>query len=167
MPRRQQRQHDGPTLDAVADPLTAALRRRGLRATPQRRAVLDAVDALGHATAEQIAAHVRGSTAEDVSLATVYRTLELLEGLGLVTHAHLDHGAPTYHSTRRREHLHLVCRECGRVEEADASHGHELARAVEQDRGFVTDVRHLALHGTCRQCASGESAAPRGTLGLS
>jgi Fur family ferric uptake transcriptional regulator len=148
----------------VADLLTTALRGRGLRATPQRRAVLDAVDALGHATAEQVTAHVRGSTDEDVSLATVYRTLELLEDLGLVTHAHLGHGAPTYHSTQREEHLHLVCRECGRVDELDALHGYDLARAVERERGFVTDVRHLALHGTCRECADRESLRPRPTL---
>ena len=152
------------TLDAVADLLTAALRRRGLRATPQRRAVLDAVDALGHATAEQVAAHVRGSSDEEASLATVYRTLELLEDLGLVTHAHLEHGAPTYHSTRRQEHLHLVCRRCGRVDEADAAHGHDFARAIERERGFVTDVRHLALHGMCRRCAAGESSPPDPTL---
>jgi Fur family transcriptional regulator, ferric uptake regulator len=147
-----------------ADPLTAALRDRGLRATPQRRAVLDAVDALGHATAEQVAVHVDRGIGEDVSLATVYRTLELLEDLGLVTHAHLEHGAPTYHSTRRQEHLHLVCRECGAVDEADAAHGHALARAIRAERGFATDVRHLALHGTCRRCAAVESAAAPRTL---
>lgn len=148
----------------AGDRLTVALRGRGLRATPQRRAVLDAVDALGHATAEQVAEHVDRSTDEDVSLSTVYRTLELLEDLGLVTHAHLEHGAPSYHSTRRSEHLHLVCRACGRVEEADVVHGYALARALERERGFVTDVRHLALHGTCRQCADAESRPPSAVL---
>lgn len=150
----------------MPDLLTAALRRRGLRATPQRRAVLDAVDALGHATADQVAAHVHAAGDEEASLATVYRALELLEDLGLVTHAHLEHGAPTYHSTRRQEHLHLVCRRCGRVQEADAAHGHDLARAVEGETGFLTDVRHLALHGTCARCAAGESPGQDPALDL-
>lgn len=152
-----------------ADALSEALRSRGLRSTPQRRCVLDAVDELGHATAEQVAAHVR-ATGPDVSLATVYRTLELLEELGLVTHAHLEHGAPTYHSIRPREHLHLVCRGCGRVQEASAEHGHALARSIRGEHGFQTDVRHLALHGLCSDCAAarepgtapGESDPTRG-----
>jgi len=143
-----------------ADLLTDALRARGLRATPQRQHVLSAVDALGHATSEQVLEHVRRTDA-DVSLATVYRTLELLEDLGLVTHAHLEHGSPTYHSTRRHEHLHLVCRSCGTVAEVDAAHGHALAEAVLRDTGFVTDVRHLALHGLCADCAAAESPAAR------
>lgn len=146
--------------------LEVALRRRGLRVTPQRRAVLHAVDELGHATAEQVAGHLRRNSAEEASLATVYRTLELLEDLGLVTHAHLEHGAPTYHSTRRQEHLHLVCRRCGRVEEADAAHGHDLAQAVEGETGFLTDVRHLALHGTCARCVAGESPGQDPALDL-
>jgi Fur family ferric uptake transcriptional regulator len=137
----------------MVDVLTEGLRARGMRSTPQRRHVLEAVDALGHATAEQICDYVRRTDA-DVSLATVYRTLELLEELELVTHAHLEHGAPTYHSVRSEEHLHLVCRECNRVQDADADLGHALARAVEEQTGFQTDVRHMALHGLCAECAA-------------
>ena len=48
-----------------------------------------------------------------VNISTVYRTLELLEELGLVRHAHLSDRAPTYHSTTEPEHVHLVCRDCG------------------------------------------------------
>jgi Fur family ferric uptake transcriptional regulator len=147
----------------MAQHLGEALRGRGLRATPQRRQVLEAVDALGHATPEQVCEHVRHGD-EGVSLSTVYRTLELLEDLGLVTHAHLEHGAPTYHSVQAHEHLHLVCRECGHVEEADVSHGHALAAALLAERGFVTDVRHLALHGTCADCARREARTMAGTL---
>src|SRR5680860_1841365 len=95
-------------MDGVNE-LPATLRERGLRVTPQRRQVLAAVDALGHATAEQVCAHVQ-TTAPSFSLSTVYRTLDLLEEIGLVTHAHLDHHAPTYHSRHGHEHLHTVCR---------------------------------------------------------
>jgi Fur family transcriptional regulator, ferric uptake regulator len=147
----------------MAEQLSDALHGRGMRATPQRRQVLDAVDALGHATPEQVCEHVQRAHA-GISLSTVYRTLELLEELGLVTHAHLEHGAPTYHSVQAHEHLHLVCRECGGLQEADASHGHALAEALRAEVGFVTDVRHLALHGTCARCAGREAPALAGAL---
>ena len=82
--------------------LASRLRERGLRVTAQREQVLAAVRRLGHATPEEIAA-----SAGQVDPATVYRTLELLEELGLVGHTHLGHGAPSYqpvedqHSPRR------------------------------------------------------------------
>ena len=80
------------------------LRARGYRLTPQRQLVLEAVDRLGHATPDDLVAEVR-KTANGVNISTVYRTLELLEGLGLVTHAHLGHGAPTYHAVTGDDHV--------------------------------------------------------------
>ena len=94
------------------------LRQRGYRLTPQRQLVLEAVDRLEHATPDDILCEVR-KTASGVNISTVYRTLELLEELGLVSHAHLGHGAPTYHLADRHHHIHLVCRDCTNVIEAD------------------------------------------------
>jgi Fur family ferric uptake transcriptional regulator len=144
--RLQQAEPEQPTL-------TAALRSRGLRLTEQRQLVLDAVDSLGHCTPEQVCDHVQQRSA--VNLSTVYRTLDLLQELGLVTHAHLQHGSPTYHSTREAEHLHLVCRSCGSVQEAASDAAHDLAGWLLSEHGFTTDVRHLAVHGTCRDCRRG------------
>ena len=76
------------------------LRARGYRATPQRQLVLEAVAELRHATPEDVGARVNQS-ARGVNTSTIYRTLELLEQLGMVTHTHLGHGAPTYHLPRR------------------------------------------------------------------
>ena len=84
--------------------------------TPQRQLVLDAVRALGHATPEQVCAQVQ-CVAPAVNITTVYRSLDLLERLGLVRHTHLGHGAPSY-SAHEHEHVHLVCHECGTVTEA-------------------------------------------------
>ena len=75
--------------------LRHTLHERGLRMTPQRQLVLDAVRALGHATPEQICAQVQ-RTAPAVNITTIYRTLDLLDRIGLVRHTHLGHGAPTY-----------------------------------------------------------------------
>lgn len=89
------------------------LRAKGYRVTPQRQLVLEAVKDLEHATPEEICVKVR-ETARGVNISTVYRTLELLEELGMVTHTHLGHGAPTYHLAAEADHVHLVCRGAAR-----------------------------------------------------
>ena len=85
------------------------LRAKGYRVTPQRQLALEAVTALEHGTPEEICTAVQ-RTAQGVNISTVYRTLELLEELGMVKHAHLGHGPPTYHLAVDAEHVHLVCR---------------------------------------------------------
>jgi Fur family transcriptional regulator, ferric uptake regulator len=133
--------------------LDAALRERGLRATPQRRQVLTAILDLGHATPEQIHEHVQAVNPA-VNLSTVYRALELLESLALVSHTHLDHGAPTYHLAAHARHLHLVCRECGSVVEAELAIARPLAAVVIERYGFTADLTHLSVHGLCADCAT-------------
>ena len=66
---------------------------------------------LGHATPDQVYAQVR-TKSQSINLSTIYRTLELLDDLGLIRHAHLSDRAPTYHSALGHEHAHLVCRSC-------------------------------------------------------
>jgi len=144
--------------------LDQALRERGLRATPQRRLVLRAVSELGHATPEQVCEFVQEQSAS-LNLSTVYRALELLEGLGVVSHTHLQHGSPTYQVADHVDHLHLVCRRCGSITEADLALARPLAEAVNAGHGFVTDLSHLSLHGLCGNCRSpvgepGSSDAP-------
>lgn len=129
------------------------LRARGYRLTPQRQMVLEAVTALGHATPDEICDKVQ-RTAGGVNISTVYRTLELLEELGLVTHTHLGHGAPTYHPAADEHHLHLVCRDCGSVTETDVSVADPLVRRLADEHGFDTDVAHFAIYGRCRKCSS-------------
>jgi Fur family ferric uptake transcriptional regulator len=131
----------------------AQLRARGYRLTPQRQLVLEAVVGLGHATPDEIADRVR-RTASGVNISTVYRTLELLEELGLVTHAHLGHGAPTYHAADDADHLHLVCRECGGIEEMRPDVLDDAVGRIATDHGFVVDVGHFAIFGTCAACAA-------------
>ena len=137
----------------MSSELRDELRSRGLRLTPQRQLVLEAVRALRHATPEEILAEVR-RTADGVNISTVYRTLELLEDVGMVRHAHLGHGAPTYHSSSDAGHLHLVCRACGAVTEIATAVADEFVGRMRADHGFETDVEHFAVYGRCRSCAS-------------
>jgi Fur family transcriptional regulator, ferric uptake regulator len=127
------------------------LRAGGYRVTPQRQLVLEAVARLEHATPEEICAEVR-QTARGVNVSTVYRTLELLENLGLVKHSHLGHGAPSYHLAEDAGHVHLVCRQCEQVLQVDQSVVSPLLAALEHNHGFLTDVGHLTVFGLCADC---------------
>ncbi len=138
----------------MSDDLAARLRESGLRLTPQRQLILRAVEELGHATPEEVLAHVR-SQASAINASTVYRTLEVLEGLDLVRHAHLSDRAPTYHSTNEPEHFHLVCRRCHVVRSVDPDVAAPLLAALAAAEGFETDLGHLAIFGTCAECLSG------------
>jgi Fur family transcriptional regulator, ferric uptake regulator len=137
-----------------APPLAAQLRARGLRLTSSRQRVLAAVAALEHGTPEEIHARLRaeagpGGAAPDTS--TVYRTLELLERLGLVWHTHLGKGAPVYHAAEH-PHLHVVCQSCGEIASAAPDLLDSAAERLAADLGFTVDVGHVALSGTCRAC---------------
>ncbi|HEU5426262.1 MAG TPA: Fur family transcriptional regulator [Actinocrinis sp.] len=139
--------------------LTKQLRAKGYRLTPARQLVLSAVSGLEHATPDAICAEVQ-RTASSVNLSTVYRTLELLEELGLVTHTHLGHGAPIYHAAAEQQHLHLVCRVCGRVTEAQPNVADPLVEKLRADQGFEIDVAHFAIFGRCAECAARTGGRP-------
>lgn len=136
--------------------LAEVLRKRGLRLTAQRQLVLEAVHDLGHATPEQVHQAVT-EVAAGVNITTVYRTLELLEELGLVTHTHLSHGSPTYHAVGEQQHVHLVCRSCGTVDEVDTATVGQLAETLQRERGFLVDIGHVALFGLCASCGAQEA----------
>jgi len=129
----------------------ATLRERGYRLTPQRELILNAVDTLGHATPDEVLAEVRQHS-DAVNVSTVYRTLEVLEELGLVRHAHLSDRAPTYHSVRDHEHFHLVCRNCRTVISVGPDVIEPLVQRLAADYSFTTDVGHLTVFGTCEDC---------------
>lgn len=134
--------------------LRSTLHQRGMRMTPQRQLVLDAVRELGHATPEQVCKKVQ-ETAPTINITTIYRALDLLEQLGLVRHTHLGHGAPTY-SAEEHEHVHLACHRCGRIDEVAIETMDELADKLRRDHGFALDATHLALSGTCRECQAAD-----------
>ena len=127
------------------------LREKGLRLTPQRELVLNAVRQLGHATPEEVAEQVK-KTHPGINLSTVYRNLETLENVGLVQHTHLVHGGATYHAAEEMTHLHLVCGKCGSVGDAPIEVAAPFVNSLVDDYGFKTDVTHFAIYGTCEAC---------------
>ena len=135
----------------MSEELADRLHSLGYRLTPQRQFVLEAVEKLGHATPDEILAEVRARSSA-VNVSTVYRTLEVLEELGLVRHTHLSDRAPTYHSISDHEHFHLVCRNCHRVRSVDPEVVAPFAEQLRAKQDFVIDVGHLAIFGTCVEC---------------
>jgi Fur family ferric uptake transcriptional regulator len=127
------------------------LRGSGYRLTPQRELILAAVERLGHATPDEVLAEVRTHSSA-VNISTVYRTLEVLEELGLVRHAHLSDRAPTYHSVTEHEHFHLVCRNCRGVTSVDVEVAAPLVAALAESHGFEPVLGHLTVFGRCRDC---------------
>ena len=131
------------------------LRDRGYRLTPQRELILEAVNRLGHATPDEVLAEVRRHSSA-VNASTIYRTLEVLEELGLVRHAHLSDRAPTYHSVTGHEHFHLVCRNCRRVVSVEPTVAGPLLDRLSADFAFEADVGHLTIFGRCTTCEASE-----------
>lgn len=127
------------------------LRGSGYRLTPQRELILAAVERLGHATPDEVLAEVHEHSSA-VNVSTVYRTLEVLEELGMVRHAHLSDRAPTYHSVSDHEHFHLVCRNCQAVISVDPDVLSPLLQRLDTEHGFAADIGHLTVFGTCASC---------------
>jgi len=138
----------------AADLATRLLRDRGQRVTRPRLAVVEALRRLpGHPSAEQVAAEV-STAAPGVHRATVYRTLETLADLGVVTHVHMSHGTTAYHlaSDEGEPHLHARCSVCGRVLDLSQDLLDEARDRVAAELGFELDTGHVALSGRCADC---------------
>lgn len=133
------------------DSLPERLHDAGHRLTPQRAAVLAAVERLGHGTPEQVYAEVCQSSST-INLSTVYRTLELLDELGVIRHAHLSDRAPTYHARTDHEHVHLVCRRCRTVISVEETAAAEALGPLVATHDFEPDYGHLVVFGLCGEC---------------
>jgi Fur family transcriptional regulator, ferric uptake regulator len=136
-----------------ATELKVALKQRGLRMTPQRQLILDAVASMhGHVSVEQVYQQVV-SVFPDVNISTVYRTLEVLEELGVVRHTHFHDGVAQFERTDEAPHHHMVCSRCGSDFELDLDVLQPLAAELERRYGFQADLAHSAIVGRCRGCA--------------
>ena len=131
---------------------------RGLRRTPQRVAVLRALEADTHArSAADI--HLRArKLCPEVGLSTVYRTLWSFSQAGLVDVIGHHEGEATYRLCGERHHHHLVCGVCRQVVELGDCGLGELQEAIARDHGYVVDGHELSFYGTCAACRVATSA---------
>jgi Fur family ferric uptake transcriptional regulator len=127
------------------------LRRRGLRMTPQRRAIVaEIMRSHGHISPTALARTVQGEM-PGVNASTIYRTLSLLEEVGVLAHAHLENGAE-YHRAEEAGHVHLMCSSCGVEDDLSMEEADALVRLVERHHGFHPDLTHFAISGLCAEC---------------
>jgi len=132
--------------------MAAELSRRGVRMTPQRLMIVAAIESSSnHISAEEVFAEVLQKY-PNVNISTVYRTLDLLEEMGLVTKTDLGDGRVRYHPADKGHHHHLVCRQCGAIIDLDESALAGLKETLRRDYGFVADLRHLGIWGLCVKC---------------
>ncbi len=128
--------------------------------TPQRLMIVEAVEnSTNHIGADEIYSEVVAKY-PNVNVSTVYRTLELLEQLGLVTKTDLGGGRVVYHPVDKGHHHHLVCKECGATIDLDESVLSSLKDSLLRQYQFVADLRHLGIQGVCVNCRQHASQKP-------
>lgn len=131
--------------------VVSALRARGLRMTPQRRAIVtEIMRTPGHISPTALARKVQDGM-PGVNASTIYRTLSLLEDVGVLAHAHLEGGAE-YHRAEDAGHVHLTCSNCGTEDDLSLDEASSLARLIERHNGFRADLAHFAISGLCSDC---------------
>lgn len=128
------------------------LRAAGLRWTPQRGAVLAVLEGVeGHVTGAELVERSRRIDPETTP-STVYRTLDVLEELGIVAHSHGREGRAEFHVNPVADHGHLVCAGCGCTWELGPEEVRGLVDRLRSDRGFEVALEHLSIEGRCAEC---------------
>lgn len=135
--------------------LLAEVRERGIRLTPQREMILLAVhECAGHVTAEHIYERVREQN-PCVDISTVYRNLELLRDLGLVTQTDLGDGVVRYEMCfGHTPHHHLICLRCHGIVDLPDDLLDPIRQRVRDEYGYEPRMDHFAIYGTCPACQS-------------
>jgi Fur family ferric uptake transcriptional regulator len=143
------------TLEMI-NKLKEDLKNKGYKLTPQRRAIVDTIiECEGkHLTAEEIYDEVKINCPE-IGLATVYRTILLLEEMGIIYKLDLDDGCSRYelaHEDENHRHHHLVCNSCGRVLEVEDDLLDQLELKIEKSYDFKILDHSLKFFGLCKDC---------------
>jgi Fur family ferric uptake transcriptional regulator len=142
--------------------LIDALKSRGLRVTPQRAIILNAIEQIpGHMTVEQIYEQVQRVNSY-INLATVYRTLDLLRELELVTEADMGASATHYALHTHATHHHAVCRACGHSLEFPHELLSPLLDTLRTDYRFFADADHTVIFGWCDACVQKDAKSSPG-----
>ncbi|HMC04184.1 MAG TPA: Fur family transcriptional regulator [Actinomycetota bacterium] len=140
--------------DTSSGAVLELLRARGLRMTPQRRAIVAEIMASnGHISPTTVARRVQDRM-PGVNPSTVYRTLDLLEEIGVLSHTHLESGAE-YHRRAESRHVHLTCSRCGTEDSLSLAEAERLRNLLGQHHGFEPDLTHFAISGLCARCQGG------------
>jgi len=143
----------------TVEPLVAALDGAGYRITEPRRAVAELISGqAGHFTAADLVADARVRRL-GIGRATIFRALDLFEGLGVVERLDLPSGEHAYVPCEPIHHHHVICSRCGRTEEVDDPGIETATRSIARRTGYRIDAHRLELFGLCPDCAATLSQA--------
>jgi Fur family transcriptional regulator, ferric uptake regulator len=135
------------------------LRARGLRWTLQRSRLLDVLERTdGHVTGAELVERCR-ELDPATTPSTVYRTLDVLEELGLVRHHHGADGREEFHVRPETAHGHIHCGVCGLSWELGADEAAPFVDALRRSRGFEVDLTHVTISGRCPACQAAAASA--------
>lgn len=130
-----------------------------MRWTPQRRAVIEALAGSdGHITGAELLERCRAIDPATIP-STVYRTLDVLEDLGLVQHGHGADGREEFHVGAEGIHGHLHCATCGGRWEIRAGAARAIIDGLLASDDFEVDLSHVTVVGRCADCAMAAAAA--------
>ena len=133
------------------------LKEKGYKLTPQRRAVVDIImeNEGKHLTVEEIYDEVKKECPE-IGLATVYRTVQLLDELGVICKINLNDGCNRYeliHEYENHQHHHLICSECGKIIEVEGDLLDSLESTIEKKYNFFVKNHSVKFFGLCSDCS--------------
>jgi len=128
------------------------LRESGQRPTPQRLMILSILrHREGHLTAAEILAEVKKEYPY-VDISTIYRTMNALKELHLVSETDMGSGEYNYEWRLDEPHHHLICRQCGTELSLDSTYLESMAERLLKDYGFYAEIDHIAIFGVCEDC---------------
>lgn len=144
------------TMENRIERIKKQLHAQSYKLTPQREATVRVLleNETDHLSAEDVYLLVK-EKAPEIGLATVYRTLELLTELKVVDKINFGDGVSRYDLRKEGAnhfHHHLVCLECGAVEEIEEDLLDDVEKVVEKEFQFLVKDHRLTFHGICRQC---------------
>jgi len=122
------------------------------RLTPQRMMIVAAIESSGHhISAEEIYNQIKARYPH-LNISTIYRTLDLLKRVALVTETDLGERRVRYHSAERGHHHHIVCQRCGQITDLDEALFFSLKDGLRREYKSEADLSHLAIFGCCVCC---------------
>lgn len=134
------------------------LKERGTRVTPQRAIILSAIENIsGHFTADELFSEVQ-KVSSYISLATIYRTLEMLREMQLVSESHMGTSTTHYALKTHANHHHAICRTCQATIELPGDLFLPVESMLDDEYGFAADINHLVIFGVCSYCQKAQKA---------
>jgi len=138
---------------AVKEQFKDFIKKKGLKFTSQREAVLEEIlDTKGHFEIEDMVKKIKDKDIP-VSRATVYRTLNILKEMGLITEVIKYSNKTIYEVSLKQHHDHLICKKCGQIIEFSEEEIEKLQDKICEEYGFKPETHRLEIFGTCKNCS--------------